>query len=65
MEAYEICQVWKEAAISRYFCVEFTFHRVARRFLSSYHFYQNKEVENKWHIQLYIENLDHLNLKIW
>ena len=28
MKAYESCQVRKEAAISRYFCVEFIFHRM-------------------------------------
>ena len=28
--AYEPCQVRKEAAISRYFCVVFIFHRMAK-----------------------------------
>lgn len=29
IEAYEPCQIWKEAAISSHFCVEFILHRVA------------------------------------
>ena len=46
-QAYEPCQVRKEAAINRNFCVASILHRVTK----------NKG-ENKWHIQLYTENLD-------
>ena len=39
IEAYESCQVRKEAAISSNFCVDFTFHRVTNKKLNFIQFY--------------------------
>ena len=64
IEAYEPCQVRKEAAISGYFYVGVAFHTEIRAHTILFIYMNIKDVKI-WGTQLFIENLDHKHLMKW